>query len=140
LGREKASWYDKEDIIEKNTDNTETIKHITIKRKEIKNLCDIKTIVTTFNSIGVAKGDYTFSFSLPIPVTLPGSINFKNKSIEKKPKGKIKYILKASHVTNLGKVMASTSSVVHIIKLPFSEQSTIKLENECNVSTWCLVD
>jgi hypothetical protein len=82
-------------------------------------------------------GDYSIPFSFIIPPDLPSSFQFIDQHIWQKPKGKVKYTIKASMVNADFKELMRHKQVLILREMGDAFQQNISYTDENNISTWC---
>lgn len=94
-GKEKGSFLDihYETVTENGNSRQERRE---IKRKMGKTIIDFTAPCFNFATSILNPGDYSIPFAFQVPGGLPSSLNYKNSHVERKPKAKVKYHIRAS--------------------------------------------
>jgi len=100
-GTEKVSWMDNE------TREVEPGRHETVqvKRKHKRDIFKFTAPCFQFQVPQLMPGDYTIPFSFALPQNLPSSFQFMRHEMHQKPKGRVKYSVKATLDDHHGKSM-----------------------------------
>ena len=85
-------------------------------------------------------GDYSIPFSFTMPVGLPSSFQFIDNRMWQRPKGKVKYTIKASMLTHQNKELMRHKQVLILREMGDAYQENIVHNAENSITTWCCMN
>ena len=85
-------------------------------------------------------GDYTIPFQFMLPPLLPSSFQFMRHEMHQKPKGKVKYHIKAFLEDHHGKCIMKNKQVLIVREMGDNFQTNISQTSEHDITTWCCVN
>lgn len=130
------SFKDRESHTRQHEGRTETITR-DVKRRHKRDIFRYKNPVFVFTLPQLMPGDYSIPFSFNMPAGLPSSFQFIDDKIWQRPKGKVKYSIKAMMLDHHGKELMRHKQVLILREMGDAFRENISHNDSHNISTWC---
>ena len=134
-GTEKVSWMDSETRHHEGRQET-----VQVKRKHKREIFHFSAPCFQFSVPQLMVGDYTIPFSFVLPPSLPSSFQFMRPEMHQRPKGRVKYSLRATMEDHHGKAMMKNKQVIILREMGDNYQTDITRTDEHDISTWCCIN
>lgn len=135
-GVEKVSFMDNETRTHEVDGRRET-RTVVVKRRHKKEIFKQEVPAFVFTAPLLQPGDYSIPFSFVMPAGLPSSFQYIDQHIWQKPKGKVKYTIKARMIDSHTKELMRHKQVLILREQGEAFQQNIVHTDENNISTWC---
>lgn len=134
-GTEKVSWMDTEtETVDGRQEQREVKRRAQTEILHFQNPCYVISVPM------LMPGDYTIPFQFMLPPNLPSSFQFMRHEMHQKPKGKVKYHVKAFVEDHHGKTIMKNKQVLIVREQGDNFQTNINRTDEHNITTWCCVN